>query len=98
MNKKKLNAAISKNGINATIEQQKEALKEIKGNKPAEKKKIIVLWKESEKYEVYSSLTGFIERHPQYKRETVTHWITRKGVPYHTDELMIVRANYIERK
>lgn len=62
------------------------------------KKKIIVFWKESEKYEVYSSLTGFIENHPQYNRETITHWITRKKAPYNTDDLMVVRANYIERK
>lgn len=61
------------------------------------KKKIIVYWKCEDRYEVYSSLTGFVERHDKYNRETITSYITRKGVPYQTRELMLLRVDYIER-
>lgn len=61
-------------------------------------KKIVVFWKHKEKYEVYSSLVGFVERNPEYNRETITHYITRKLVPYQTDKLTLWRTNYIERK
>ena len=66
--------------------------------KQPQPKKIVVFWKESEKYEVYSSLVGFIERNPEYNRETITHYITRKLVPYQTDKLTLWRCDYIERK
>ena len=61
-------------------------------------KKIIAYWKCEDRYEVYSSLTGFVERNDRYNRETITYYITRKGIPYQTNELMLVRANYLNRK
>ena len=60
-------------------------------------KKIIAYWKHKDRYEVYSSLTGFVERHDKYNRETITSCITRKGVPYQTNELMLLRVDYIAR-
>lgn len=66
--------------------------------KKPQPKKIVVFWKDTEKYEVYSSLVGFVEKHPGYNRETITHYITRKGVPYQTNELTLIRCNYIDRQ
>jgi hypothetical protein len=61
------------------------------------KKKIIVYWKLEDRYVVYSSLVGFAEHNPQYNISTMTHWITRKGVPYQTSDVMVLRCNYIAR-
>lgn len=66
--------------------------------KKPQPKKIVVYWKHVDRYEVYSSLVGFVERHPGYNRETITHYITRKGVPYQTNKLTLMRCNYIDRQ
>ena len=60
-------------------------------------KKIIAYWKSQNKYEVYSSLTGFVESNPQYNRSTLTYWITRKGVPFQDMSVMVLRVDYIAR-
>ena len=60
-------------------------------------KKIIVYWKRENRYEVYSSLVGFVERNPECNYSTLVHYITRKGVPYQTRDIIVLRANYITR-
>ena len=60
-------------------------------------KKIIAYWRKERKYEVYSSLVGFVEHNPQYNKETITRYITRKGIPYRTEDVIVVTAPYIKR-
>ena len=61
------------------------------------KTSIVVYWKKEDKYEVYSSLVGFVKRNPQYNIHTLYHWITRKGVPYQDNNVMVLRAPYLTR-
>ena len=60
------------------------------------KKKILVYWKCEDKYETYKNLAVFLRDHPEYNRDTITYWITRKGLPYHTNDLMLLKCDYIE--
>jgi hypothetical protein len=71
--------------------------------KEAKKKqsKIVAYWKNRDKkdrYEVHSTLLGFVERYPEYNIHTITHHITRLGVPYKTDEVVVYRADYLGEK
>lgn len=58
---------------------------------------IVALWHESGLVEVFSSLKGFLEYNPQYNINTLNNYISRKKIPYKTDELTLVRTKFIKR-
>jgi hypothetical protein len=59
---------------------------------------IVAIWLDSGRIEVFSSLRGFTENYPQYNEHTINNYISRKKIPYVTDELSLVKTKFIRRK
>jgi len=59
--------------------------------------KILVCWKKKNEYEIYSTLELFVSLNPSYKAWTIRYYITRKKVPYETDEVLVIRVSYFDR-
>jgi hypothetical protein len=63
---------------------------------------IIAVWTEKNSQqgviEAYSSLAGFMEIHPEYNEYTITNYLTRKKVPYITDELTLMKVPFQRRQ
>jgi hypothetical protein len=59
---------------------------------------IVAIWLESGMIEVFSSLRCFTENYPQYNEHTINNYISRKKIPYVTDELSLIKTKFIRRK
>jgi hypothetical protein len=59
---------------------------------------IVAIWLESGSVEVFSSLRGFTENYPQYNEHTINNYISRKKIPYVTDDLSLIKTKFVRRK
>ena len=60
--------------------------------------KIVVHWEEDDKWEVYASLSLFSRKHPEFNLDTLKYHITRNKRAYVTDEIMVLKCEYITPK
>ena len=59
---------------------------------------IIAYWPCKNKYEIYSSLKGFVEHNPTYNYHTLASYVSRKKEPYYSKDLILTRSKIIGRK
>jgi len=41
--------------------------------------------------EAFTSLAGFLERHPGNKKKIITHYLSRKKTPFSDNEITVIR-------
>lgn len=58
---------------------------------------IVAIWHNTGSVEVFSSLRGFLEKHPEYNEHTLNNYISRKKVPFVVEELSLLKTKFIKR-
>lgn len=54
---------------------------------------VVAVWKDKgDEIEAYSSLESFLSNNPGFKKDIIVHYMSRKKVPYETDQLLLTRV------